>query len=164
MKYAEEKFLNLRIMLNVFIKAENYHLFYYQLISSNFIIPYIQIILKYAQYIDTIRNFKIQIFWDKGYIFHKWLRPKIHIFLYWSSEIHIDNTCLLQKTRISLKLGVLTCLIFRGLNKGFSLFVYTNTCLCLTQCIGQLCRHKGHLWCKLRKCASHATKARIIKR
>lgn len=62
MKCAEEKFLNLRIMLNVFIKAENYHLFYYQLISSNFIIPYIQIILKYAQYIDTIRNFKIQIF------------------------------------------------------------------------------------------------------
>lgn len=24
----------------------------------------------------------------------------------------------------------------RGLNKGFSLYVYTNTCLCLTQCIG----------------------------
>lgn len=71
MKCAEKNFLNLMIMLNVFIKAENYHPFYYQLISSNFIIPYIQIILKYARYIDTIRNFKIQIFRDKGYIFHK---------------------------------------------------------------------------------------------
>lgn len=29
-------------------------------------------------------------------------------------------------------------LFIRGLNKGFSLYVYTSIYLCLTQCIGQL--------------------------
>lgn len=45
--------------------------------------------------------------------------------------------CLLQMTMKIFEAGS-PYLFTRGLNKGFSLYVYTSIYLCLTQCIGQL--------------------------